>query len=49
MNIFLDFRASGIYKHVGGLLWHIEQEVRLRNNLICISQSQKWHQPSKKQ
>ena len=48
MNIFLDFRASGVCKHVGGLLWYIEQEVRLGNNLTCTSQPQKWHQPSKK-
>ena len=48
MNIFLDFRASGICKHVGGLLWYIKQEFRLGNNLTCTSQPHKWHQPSKK-
>ena len=50
MNIFLDFKASGICKHVGGLPLYIEQEVRLGNNLTYTSQPQKWfHQPSKKQ
>ena len=49
MNIFLDFRDIGIRKHVGGLLWYIEQKVRLGNNLTSTSQLQKWHQPSKKQ
>ena len=49
MNIFLDFRASGICKHAGGLLWYIKPEVRLGNNLTCTSQPQKWHQPLKKQ
>ena len=33
MNKFLDFRASDICKHVGGLLWYIEQEVKTENNL----------------
>ena len=49
MNIFLDLRASGQCKHAGGLLWYIEQEVRLGNNLTCTFRPQKWHQPLKKQ
>ena len=35
MNIFLDFRDSGICKHVGGLPLYVEEEVRLGNNFIC--------------
>ena len=41
MNIFLDFRASGACKHVDGLLWYIEQKVRLGNNFTCTSQPKK--------
>ena len=49
MNTYLDFRASGICKHEGSLLWYIEQDVRLGNSLTCTFQPQKWHQTSKKQ
>ena len=47
--LFYVFSASGVCKHVGALLWHIEQEVRNGNNLTCTPKPQKWHKPSKKQ
>ena len=49
MLFFLNFRVSGTCKHVGALLWHIEQQVRLGNNRTCTSKKQKWSVPSKKQ
>lgn len=44
----LIFRASGVCKHVGGLLWYIEREVRLGNNKTCTSKKQQWSVPSQK-
>ena len=41
--------VSGICKHVGGLLWYVEKEVRLVNNLTCTSKKQKWSVAPKRQ
>ncbi|XP_057297429.1 uncharacterized protein LOC130629386 [Hydractinia symbiolongicarpus] len=41
--------VSGVCKHVGGLLWYIEREVRLGHNQTCTSKKQQWSVPSKKQ
>ena len=49
LYILCIFRVSGNCKHVGALLWYIEQEVRLGHNQTCTSKPQKWHIPSKKQ
>ena len=48
-NYYFFFRASGICKHVGCLLWFVEREVRLGHNLTCTSKPQQWNVPSKKQ
>ena len=46
--MFCFYRASGVCKHVGAILWYIEREVQLGNNKTCISKKQKWDVPSKK-
>ena len=50
MIYFLIFihRVAGFCKHVGALLWYIEEQVRLRNNKTCTGKKQKWSVPSKK-
>ena len=47
---FLIFihRVAGFCKHVGALLWYIEEQVRLGNNKTCTGKKQKWSVPSKK-
>lgn len=44
----ISYRASGVCKHAGALLWYVEQEVRLGNNKTCTSKKQQWSVPSKK-
>ena len=36
--VFCFYRASGVCKHVGAILWYIEREVRLVNNKTCPSE-----------
>ena len=38
---------AGCCKHVGALLWHIDNEVKSGNNVTCTSKPQQWHKPSK--
>ena len=46
---FLYFSVSGCCKHVGALLWYIEQEVRFGHNKTCTSKKQQWSVPSSRQ
>ena len=39
--VFCFYSASGVYKHVGAILWYIEREVRLSNNKTCTSGKKK--------
>ena len=41
--------VSGSCKHIGALLWYVEQEVRLGHNKTCTSKKQKWSVPSLRQ
>ena len=45
---FFIHRVAGFCKHVGALLWYIEEQVRLGNNKTCTGKKQKWSVPSKK-